>query len=61
MNPRGSRQQVYDDRLRELVRRTGDISIATALGVPRSTAAGWVRGAKQSVVTLDALEMTQGG
>ena len=31
-------QQRYDHRLRELVRRTGDLTIATDRGVPRSTA-----------------------
>jgi hypothetical protein len=31
-------QQRYDHRLRNLVQRTGDVSIATSLGVPRSTA-----------------------
>jgi hypothetical protein len=33
-------QQRYDHRLRELVQRTGDLTIATNLGVPRSTARG---------------------
>src|SRR5262245_3165799 len=31
-------QQRYDHRLRDLVKRTGDLTIATDLGVPRSTA-----------------------
>src|SRR5207244_12638188 len=31
-------QQRYDHRLRNLVQRTGDVTIATDLGVPRSTA-----------------------
>ena len=31
-------QQRYDHRLRDLVQRTGDLTIATDLGVPRSTA-----------------------
>src|SRR5437870_11614156 len=34
-------QQRYDHRLRNLVQRTGDVTIATDLGVPRSTAP-WV-------------------
>lgn len=33
-------QQRYDHRLCELVRGTGDVTIATGLGVPRSTAPG---------------------
>ena len=31
-------QQRYDHRLRHLIQRTGDVTIATDLGVPRSTA-----------------------
>jgi len=34
--------RVYDHRMREWVRDTGDLRIATGLGVPRSTAAGWL-------------------
>jgi len=37
-------QRVYDHRLRNLVRATGDLALAARLGVPRSTAAGWRRG-----------------
>ena len=33
-------QQRYDHRLRNLVQRTGDVTVATELGVPRSTARG---------------------
>lgn len=33
-------QQRYDHRLRNLVQRTGDVTVATGLGVPRSTRAG---------------------
>jgi len=39
-------QQRYDHRLRDLVHRTGDVTIATDLGVPRSTARGWLGGAR---------------
>jgi transposase InsO family protein len=53
------RQQVYDHRLRQLVRHSGDIRIATDLGVPRSTADGWLRGEAATVVTLDLLEMNE--
>jgi len=59
MDQRECRQRVYDHRLRELVRRTGDVGIATQLGVPRSTVAGWLRSAPQSVVSLDVLENTE--
>jgi hypothetical protein len=43
-------QQRYDHRLRDLVQRTGDMTIATDLGVPRSTARGWQRGKAPKVV-----------
>ena len=37
------RQGIYDHRLVHLIQKTGDATIATRLGVPRSTAAGWLR------------------
>jgi hypothetical protein len=40
MTTAARRQQRYDHRLRDLVQRTGDVTIATNLGVPRSTARG---------------------
>jgi hypothetical protein len=43
-------QQRYDHRLRDLVQRTGDLTIATDLGVPRSTARGWLGAAPRIVV-----------
>jgi putative transposase len=52
-------QQRYDHRLRDLVRRTGDLTIATDLGVPRSTARGWLRAAPRVVVTLDLADLTE--
>jgi hypothetical protein len=59
MGQRECRQQVYDHRLRDLVRYTGDVGIAVELGVPRSTVAGWLRSDPQPVVSLDVLEMTE--
>ena len=48
------RQQQRDDhRLRDLVQCTGDLIIATDLGVPRSTARGWLCAAPTVVVSLD--------
>jgi transposase InsO family protein len=44
-------QRAYDHRLVRLVQDTGDTSIATRLGVPRSTAAGWIRRAAKPVTT----------
>jgi hypothetical protein len=52
-------QQRYDDRLRELVQRTGDVTIATDRGVPRSTARGWLGSALTVVVCLDVADLTE--
>jgi hypothetical protein len=52
-------QQRYDHRLRDLVRRTGDLTIATDLGVPRSTARGWLRATARVVVTLELADLTE--
>jgi hypothetical protein len=52
-------QQRYDHRLRQLVQRTGDLTIATDLGVPRSTARGWLRTAPPVVVSLDVADLTE--
>jgi len=43
--------RIYDHRLVQLVQETRDPSIATRLGVPRSTVAGWLRRAPRSVTT----------
>lgn len=44
-------QRAYDHRLVSLVQETGDTSIATRLGVPRSTAAGWIRRGPRAVTS----------
>jgi hypothetical protein len=51
------RQNRYDHRPRELVYETGDVDLAVGLGVPRSTANGWVRHAPPEVVSLDVFEL----
>lgn len=53
-------QRTYDHRLKDLVRETGDIRLATKQGVPRSTARGWLRWPRKDVVTLDVLDMQEG-
>lgn len=45
-------QRVYDHRLREVVCSTGDTGFALRIGVPRSTAFGWLRPREQPVVLL---------
>jgi len=52
-------QQRYDHRLRDLVRRTGDVTVATDLGIPRSTARGWLGAAPTVVVCLDVADLTE--
>jgi hypothetical protein len=52
-------QQRYDHRLRDLVRRTGDLTLATDLGVPCSTARGWLRATPRLVVTLELADLTE--
>src|SRR5688500_10912248 len=46
--------QRYDHRLRDLVHRNGNVTIATDLRVPRSTARGWLRKAPTIAVSMDA-------
>jgi putative transposase len=59
MPPMTRPQQRYDHRLRYLVRRTGDVTLATNLGVPRSTARGWLGAAPTSVISLDVADLTE--
>jgi hypothetical protein len=52
-------QQRYDHRLRNLVRRTRDVTVATDLGVARSTARGWRAAAPTVVVCLDVVDLSE--
>ena len=52
-------QQCYDYRLRELVQRTGDVTIATDLGVPQSTVRGWLRRRPPVGVSLDVTTLNE--
>src|SRR6185436_17110581 len=53
------RQRRYDHRHRHLVQRTGDPTVATDLGVPRSTARGWLGATPTVVVGLDMADLTE--
>jgi hypothetical protein len=57
MTTTGRLQQRYDHRLQDLVHSTGDVTIATDLGVPRSTARGWLGKAPKVVVSLDVTDL----
>src|SRR5687767_9683483 len=52
-------QRRYDHRLRDLVQGTGDVTIAMDLGVPRSTARGWLSKAPKVVVSLDVTDLKE--
>ena len=52
-------QRRYDHRLRALVQRTRDLTIATDLGVPRSTARGWLAAMPTVVVSVDVADLTE--
>src|SRR5207247_749775 len=52
-------QQCYEHRLRDLVQRTGYVTVATDLGVLRSTARGCLGGAPTVVVCLDVVDLTE--
>jgi putative transposase len=47
-------QRSYDHRLVRLVQETGDTGLATSMGVPRSTAAGWVTRAPRLVTAASS-------
>jgi hypothetical protein len=53
MATRSVPQRRYDHRLRDLVQRTGDLTIAIDLGIPRSTARGWLGARPSAVVSLE--------
>jgi hypothetical protein len=57
MTTTGRLRQRYDHRLRNIVQRTGDVTVATDLGVPRSTARGWLGQASKVVVSLDVTDL----
>jgi hypothetical protein len=50
-------QQSYDHRLRDLVQGTRDVTIATDVGVPRSTARGWLGKAPKVVVSVGVTDL----
>jgi len=59
MATRSGPQRRYDHRLRDLIQRTGDLTIATDLGIPRSTARGWLGVRPSAVVSLEVADLTE--
>ena len=55
----GRPQKRYDHRLRQLVQRTGDLTIATDRGEPQSTAREWLRAAPSSSRDLRVPDLWQ--
>ena len=47
----------YNHRLRDLVRSSGNIRHTTQLGVPRSTAYGWLTSDPVAIVSVDVFDM----
>jgi putative transposase len=52
-------RNVYDPRIRELVRATGNPDLFPELSIPRSTTAGWLRGAFKPAVGSEAVSQTE--
>jgi len=50
------RLRIYDHRLVRLVQETGDGRIATGMGVPRSTVAGWLKPAPRAITSEPGLD-----
>ena len=61
MSARTRPQCSYDHRLKELVRTSGDLSVAIELGIPRSTALGCLRDSPRQVASLDILSLKEQG
>ena len=57
--PRPVRSSATTTGFGNLVHRTGDVTVATDLGVPRSTARGWLAAAPTVVVCLDGADLTR--
>ena len=53
------KQCKYDHRLKNLVRRIGDQTIASRIGVPRSTLDGWLSSRPTEVISIDAASMSK--
>ena len=52
-------QRSYDHRLKELIRTSGDLSLARELRIPRSTAMGWLSDSAKPVVSLDVFSLQE--
>ena len=48
-------RNVYDPRVRELIRATGNPDLFPELHIPRSTSAGWLRGTFRPALGADSV------
>ena len=59
MATRTSARNVYDPRVRELIRATGNPDLFPELNIPRSTISGWLRGDFKPAVGSEAVSQTE--
>jgi hypothetical protein len=52
-------RNVYDPRVRQLIRATGNPDLFPELDVPRSTAAGWLRGEFKTALGIDRVSKAE--
>ena len=52
-------RNVYDPRIRELIRATGNPDLFPELDIPRSTMSGWLRGDFKPPVGAQALSQSE--
>ena len=57
METKARTQKTYDQRLKQLVRSTQDITCAVRHGVPRSTARGWLRAPASQVISIKVVQL----
>ena len=59
MATRTSARNVYDPRVRELIRATGNPDLFPELNIPRSTISGWLRASSKPALGTEALARTE--
>jgi putative transposase len=59
MTTRTAARNVYDPRVRELIRATGNPDLFPELNIPRSTVSGWLQGAFKPAVGTESVSKTE--
>ena len=57
MNDSECQKRIYDHRLRDCVRETGNVGIAKKLGVPRTTISSWLDTPRQDVISHEVFDL----